>query len=532
VRAELGDDRGAARDLGQALEIEPQHPEALFRRAQSLRRMDVPDQAARCLERFLEVAPGDPRRPQVELALSEILAENMDDLAGAIVQLEHVARQAPDDALLRERLIDLMVRAGEHRRATEELRQLERLRASPVDQARDLLRLARLLRDALGDAAGAMAALERVRQIEPLSIEPVRQLVELSAEGSQRRAGVLAQARAELCHAIAEDPGRASLYERLAAVAQWAEDDQARGFALAAEGALGSLPGEQRAFLTEWRARSRAQALEARLGDPLHPTDWARLLDPQAGGFAGELWSLIAPAVCQTLPAEPPSVGFARGDRIKGKDLERRFPAVLAVLRAFGCEEPEVYVSDQRPKSARVIGGEKRALYLGADVAEAREPESRFLLGRAGALLREGRGPLADLEDSELGGWFAAAAELAETAVPAPVQRWLDGGRRSEQADRVKHLGRQVGRRERKALAAQARQFAELGDPGAWRRVALASAARAGLLLAGDLDAALGVLDIGRGARSLSDDPIGLSLLVWSVSDDHLHLRRRLGVGT
>src|SRR5690606_11646346 len=237
-----------------------------------------------------------------------------------------------------------------------------------------------------------------------------------------------------------------------------------------------------------------------------------------------ELWSLIAPAVCAALPGEPGQLGFARGDRVKGKDLERRYPAVLALLRALGCEEPEVLVSSSRSRIARVVGGADRwALYLGEDVARAGDAEARFFLGRAVALLRERTGPLADLADEELAGWFAAAAELAETRAPEPVTRRL-GGRRT--ADLVRHLGKHVGRRERRALAAAGDRFAGLGDPGAWRRAALRAGTRAGLLLCGDLTAALAVLDVGRGARSLADDPAALSLLAWAVSDDHLHLRR------
>src|SRR5690606_5830925 len=435
--------------------------------------------------------------------LSEILAENMDDLAGAIVQLEHVARQAPDDASLRERLVDLMIRAGEHRRAAEELRQLERLRGTPAERSRDLLRLARLLRDHLDDRAGAAAALERARELEPLASEPVRQLAELFPQDSSRRVEVLARAAGDLRRAIAEEPARGALYERLAAVAQWSGDDETRALATAAAGALGTIPAEQRKFLAEWTAQRRFEIDLARQRDPLHPTDLARLRDSSAEGFAAELWSLIAPAVCAALPGEPGQLGFARGDRVKGKDLERRYPAVLALLRALGCEEPEVLVSSSRSRIARVVGGADRwALYLGEDVARAGDAEARFFLGRAVALLRERTGPLADLADEELAGWFAAAAELAETRAPEPVTRRL-GGRRT--ADLVRHLGKHVGRRERRALAAAGDRFAGLGDPGAWRRAALRAGTRAGLLLCGDLTAALAVLDVGRGARSLAD---------------------------
>lgn len=526
LRGRLGDDRGMARDLGVALEIDPKNGDALFLRGHVLRRVGQPEEAASHLERFLEGAGDDPRRPQAELALSEILAENVGDLAGAIVNLEHVARQAPNDVGLRERLVDLMVRAGEYRRATDELRNLERMRETPAEKARDLLRLAGILRDAVGDKNAAVATLERVRTLEPLAAEPVRQLIELHPEGSER-AGILDQAAADLREAIAQDPLRVQLYERLAAVMKWAADDQARAFALAALGAVGSLTADQRKFLTEFAARRRSEPDLTSLGDPLHPTDWEMLRDPNAGGFAADVWSVIWPAVVASLPSEPHQLGFGKANRLRGKDLDKSFPALMPVLRSFGCGEPDVYISDGKSGTARVIIGEKPTLFLGADVASGKGAAARFQLGRAGALLRNGTGPLADLGDDEIAAWFAAAAQIADQKAPEAVLSRAESRRISE---KVKFLGKEIARRERKTLAAAGARFAELGDPGEWRRAALGSAARAGLLLAGDLGVVLDQLDVGRGARSLTEDRAALAVVAWAASSEHLHLRRRLGL--
>ncbi|HEU5059761.1 MAG TPA: tetratricopeptide repeat protein, partial [Kofleriaceae bacterium] len=527
LRGRLGDDRGMARDLGVALEIDPVNADALFLRGHVLKRLAQPEDAARHLERFLERAGDDERRPQAELALSEILAENVGDLAGAIVNLEHVARQAPHDIGLRERLVDLMVRAGEYRRASDELRQLERMRETPAEKARDLLRLAGILRDAVGDRNAAIAALERVRTLDPLASEPVRQLVELYPDGSERRTGILEQAAADLREAIAQEPLRIQLYERLAAVMKWAGDDQSRAFALAALAAVGSLTADQRRFLAEFAARRRSEPDLTNLGDPLHPTDWEMLHDPASGGFAAEVWTLIRPAVVASLPSEPGQLGFGKANRLRGKDLDKGFPAVMPVLRAFGCGEPDVYVSDGRSGTARVVIGEKPALFLGADVATAKGPAARFQLGRAGALLRNGTGPLADLGDDELAAWFAAAAQIADQKAPEAVRARAEARRISE---KVKFLGKEIARRERKTLAAAGARFAELGDPGEWRRAVLGSAARAGLLLCGDLGVALDQLDVGRGARSLTEDRAALAVVAWAASGQHLHLRRLLGL--
>ena len=95
-------------------------------------------------------------------------------------------------------------------------------------------------------------------------------------------------------------------------------------------------------------------------------------------------------------------------------------------------------------------------------------------------------------------------------------------------SERARHLGKNVGRRERKLIAAAGPRFAELGDPGEWRRAVLGSAARAGLLLCGDLAVVLDMLDVGRGARSLTDDRAALAVVAWAASLEHLQLRRQL----
>ena len=200
----------------------------------------------------------------------------------------------------------------------------------------------------------------------------------------------------------------------------------------------------------------------------------------------------------------------------------------MPVLRSFGCGEPDVYISDGKSGTARVIIGEKPTLFLGADVASGKGAAARFQLGRAGALLRNGTGPLADLGDDEIAAWFAAAAQIADQKAPEAVLSRAESRRISE---KVKFLNKEIARRERKTLAAAGARFAELGDPGEWRRAALGSAARAGLLLAGDLGVALDQLDVGRGARSLTEDRAALAVVAWAASSEHLHLRRRLGLG-
>jgi len=128
--------------------------------------------------------------------------------------------------------------------------------------------------------------------------------------------------------------------------------------------------------------------------------------------------------------------------------------------------------------------------------------------------------------------YFAAAAQLAEvfpmpSALASVVASDGDGV-----GERARRLHKHMARRDRKALTQLAGQFRSIGDPAAWRRAALATGARAGLLYGGDVSAALDALDVGRGGRSAIDDPVALDLLLWMTGDDHLDLRRQLGMNT
>ena len=39
------------------------------------------------------------------------------------------------------------------------------------------------------------------------------------------------------------------------------------------------------------------------------------------------------------------------------------------------------------------------------------------------------------------------------------------------------------------------------------------------------------MLDVGKGGRTLADSASALELTTWSISDEHLKLREKLGIG-
>src|SRR5690606_31828807 len=116
----LGDTEAAIADLDALLARAPSNIEALrFRADIALATGDV-ETAVALWRRYLDVEQRPARRRQIELQLAQVLAENVQDLGGAIEQLEPVVEGNPDDIQLRERLLGLCIRASDWQRAIRE----------------------------------------------------------------------------------------------------------------------------------------------------------------------------------------------------------------------------------------------------------------------------------------------------------------------------------------------------------------------------------------------------------------------------
>ncbi|HET9625255.1 MAG TPA: tetratricopeptide repeat protein, partial [Kofleriaceae bacterium] len=309
----LGDQTAAMTDLDALLDRAASHVEALrFRADLAMNAGDV-DSAVALWRRCLVAETRPQRRAEIELQLAQVLAENVNDVAGAIENLERVVEASPDDVQLRERLLGLCQRASDWDRATREIRALVRLRATPQDKAREELRLGQMLRDKLNDRTSARLALDRARSLDPLNLDVVRELSDLVEPAA--RAQVLATTAGNIRSAIASNAKNPVLYDRLAQVAAWQSDVDARWLALVGFEALGTPSVDQRQVLAAGRAKLAAPA-RVKLDDA------ARGQLRGAGlGALGELWHAIAPAVQVATGVDPGKLGFARGDRLALKKL-------------------------------------------------------------------------------------------------------------------------------------------------------------------------------------------------------------------
>ncbi|HEY4177595.1 MAG TPA: tetratricopeptide repeat protein [Kofleriaceae bacterium] len=519
----LGDHPGAMADLDALIERQPTHAEALrFRADLALHAGDV-DQAVSLWRRCIAAETRPQRRGEVELQLSQVLAENVNDVAGAIENLERVVDANPDDLALRERLLGLCLRAADWTRAARELRVLAKMRPTPAEKAREELRLGLMLRDKLSDRVGARMALDRGRTLDPLNLDIVRELSEL-LEGPAR-VQMLAGTANNFRDSIVHSPGNASLYERLAQITGWQSDVDARWLSLACVEALGTPSADQRQVLAQGRQK---------LGSPtktkLDDAHRTALRHGSLGPLA-DLWRAIAPAVQVATGVDPGKLGFVRGDRIALKKLGKEYEALSTALACFGVEDVEIYISGARAGIARAVAGETPILCVGADVATGAMPQQRFALGRALAMLAEGLGGLAGLREGELG-WTIVAALRACDVTPIPrVIADAATGEESSIAERAKLLKKELGRKQKAAVNELVRTKAtELAAIDEFRRDALAIGHRAGLLWCGDIAVAHAQLDVGKGGKALSDSPFALELTAWSISDDHMKLREKLGV--
>ncbi len=524
LRQALGNSRGALADLEELLRRDGGQTVALRMAAELYTAIGDGPRAVERWRTYLELERDDAQRGTAERAVAKVLAEDMGDTAGAILQLERILASNPDDVALRERLIGLATRVEDWHRVARELRELARLRGNFADKAREELRLAEIQRDKLGDRPGARATLGRARQHEALNLEIIGPLVELTDDPQQRQR-LLGEVADELRAAIVQAPVRAPLYERLFTVAGWQRDADTQYLASLGVEAVGTPSLEHRSALAA--GRGAPPMLSRHLVDP---PSRAHLRPAEATSVVADVWRAIAASVTQAQALEPAKLGFGRGDKQSLKNLGKRFDPLTSVLAMFGINDAEIYVSEQRGGMARVLTAETPIFCFGADVASGASPQARYWLGRTAMLAAEATGTLAELKDAELGWYLVAAVKVIEAQLP-PALAEVAATDAAAITERTRLVQKHIARRDKKALAQLAPQLQQLVDPrmiGGWRRAALTTAHRAGLLCAGDLAPVLAALDVA-GARAIADAPHASDLLSWSVSVSHLELRKKLG---
>lgn len=533
------DASGAAVDrrracLDHVLYYQPNHVEACWQRGEIALAAGELQVALSLWRRCVANATG-PAAAKYELELSRVLEESANDVSGAIEQLNHLVSRTPSDMALRERLLALATRGQAWDIAAAQLRELAPRRSTKGERARDEHRLGQMHRDKLHDKLAARLAFDRARVSDPLNLDVVRDLAELL--DGPAKAEVLGVAASDAYRAVVADPTAASAYERLAMIHGWQSDVDGRFMALAGVEAVGVPTPDQRLVLKNGRAQA-PQLDWKRVGQQrVTPTIIAGLRPAStpggntsllSGGACHELWRAIASTVTAAHGLEPSKFGFTRSDRIAQKKLGDKHQALAATLMFYGIDGADIYISETRAGVARTLSTDDGVLCFGADIASGATPAARYQLARNVALLAERVATIAELRESDLVGYVVASLRSVDAQVPAELAAIV----RAEEtvvAERARAM-RKLARKDRAAVVTLAARASELAALPAYRHAALAMSHRAGLLWAGDIAVALEMLDVGRGARAIADNPIAQDLMMWSVSVDHRRARDELGL--
>jgi hypothetical protein len=209
--------------------------------------------------------------------------------------------------------------------------------------------------------------------------------------------------------------------------------------------------------------------------------------------------------------------------------------ALDRIAVAFGIGDFDIYLSSKDTELVAGIAGEKPALVVGHSVVIAMDAGRRFQIGRALSLLRDRAFAVEILTRSELELLMAATMFLVE---PVPAFS-LPAAQVEAESRRV---GKALSRRARRMLPLAVTRFRQEGaDLESWVDGVIGTANRAGLLVCGDIQAAIDQLATELGGPSgregktpaqiaevLGKNAHAARLLTYSVSKEYLNLRREL----
>jgi hypothetical protein len=462
----------------------------------------------------------------LETQYEELFADALADGVITAEERSRLEKAAGNLGLDRSRLLELeqaMVAAHQSRHRVQILEHYEEPPAS----------LSPLRVEAEGDAGRALL-LKRVEVLEARVKELEEELrraqaavnVEVDLSDLESHAEDATEAPEEVWRRLRRNPTSVDGYRQLFRMQTARGDADAAFRASEALVALGAANANERATFE----RGRAQTLIAPRGS-ISPAAWHdSLFHPEQELLTGEIFGLIAPAVL---------VGRVTSLRRDGKlhvpapaAKQEVAKATVTAVRAvpwaaaiLGLACPALYVDKERDAGFEHIPGVPPCTVIGKRVLSGRtQLEQAFLVGRHLAWYRQEMylktlfSAVPDLEDL-----FLAALTIGNPGLPIadtmrrrvePIAHAIQPLLEPSQVD---------------ALRGCFLRFVEEGgrtNLQRWSAATDKTAARAGLVLCGDLGTALTLLEAEEGAQG----EIAKDLLWFSASDRYGKLRRELGV--
>jgi tetratricopeptide (TPR) repeat protein len=526
----LGDRPGAVRDLLRILQLEPRHLEAL---RQLSKLYDEDGNSSRALElyrRYVEVAEtAQVKRPAVlrmaELNMAAGRSAEAVDVCRAFLEL------ASDDERVLELLVELYLQLRDFPHAISMLERLSELRSDRSWKADIHRRIAGIYSRELRDLPEARATLLRARDLNPTHLEIIRDLRQicLQLDAHEELEAVLERAKDDLREALQASPVDVSLYQRLMQVAEWREDTYTL---LATMGVLCYLEAADAEDRELYQRRIAKVTFVPK--HQLSSQAWREaLLDRGARNAYGELWAVIADIVPKLfegrVPGDPSAFGVGRSERVDRKAGSPVSTTLDRIAAALGLSDFEIFLSARDPEVVAGVVGERPSLIVGSNVVTGLDGLRRFRIGRVLSLLRD-RAFALELVDRD-------ALELLFAAVVFTVEPGASFTRpRGEVEAEARRIAKLLPRKAKRALPLAVTRFMQEGGVlEQWIDGVIATANRAGLLVSGDILAAMGDL-VDLGGRKSSEEIGALvlerrhaaQLLTFSVGREYLALRKDL----
>jgi tetratricopeptide (TPR) repeat protein len=490
------------------------------------------------LRHLAEIEPDDAARAKLLHARALVLKDQLQDRAGAVALLEEALKANPALVAAWDALEPLQRGGGD----PAALRRAYGRALPALDQAADrelALRLwkgvAEVSWPALGDHATAVAALEAVRTLDPDDEGPERALAALYLKaGPDASDGAVAAHQALAAH-TPDDAEPYRVLERL-----WREEPapERASWAAAALGQLGQATDHQAGLVTGLRPTLATRTLSEPLWESLYHPDEDRVLSTLFVVLCPSLVALMAephkgfpPRGVEPVPTVDPSA--TRPSRaVAGVGASDFAAAALAhVAHVLEVQPPALFLADsrRRPLTLRLRAdwpGVRPALILDRRfAARVSEAELLFELARTVALLRP---PWV----IRFGARAAAVADLGLRAALTLCGVEPEGKRDVQRLlQQLREARPDLAQEQIAALASELAHRPALPDLARWLAAIELSAARAALVVTGDLDAAV------RSVRAETARPGGLApgervkdLLAFSVSEDHFATRAALGL--
>lgn len=259
-----------------------------------------------------------------------------------------------------------------------------------------------------------------------------------------------------------------------------------------------------------------------RAQQPLDDALWDRLRHPDDDPAVGRLFDLLAPVIAEVAPLSADDLEIDDTTYISDDDLPADFRRVRAyVARVLGVPAPVVHMRTDFGHQIHVGALGEPVLLVGDDALAAPERlELAFRIGRAMTYVPPARAlggsrPARQLKSAMLGALASAidTTRLDPGDALAAATRDAVAALAADHRDAVHELV--------KAIAARSRTI----NLSQWQRALSRTADRAGLLLCGDLPAAIRFL------RDMSAPSDAVAALIdFAVGLDHCHLREHLGL--